>query len=143
MNDDARIICEIKIWKFKIATLWHVDPMKNDNLNSCGWFGPPIGHANWNIRIHPRWHFWHWKLQVYPFFVLKRWLFSRCSICKKRFSFKDSIERVIGLCKLEEAKSPGWFRNTEKIAHFGCFQNTGNKEKLIVKATVDDSNNDK
>src|ERR1044072_3419635 len=26
---------------------------------------------------HPRWHFWHWELQIHPVQTFKRWAFSR------------------------------------------------------------------
>ncbi len=34
---------------------------------------------------HPRWHIHHWRLQVHPWQKLRRWLFSRCAGCGKRF----------------------------------------------------------
>lgn len=30
---------------------------------------------------HPRWHFWHWRLQSPIIRDVKRWVFSRCSRC--------------------------------------------------------------
>ena len=36
---------------------------------------------------HPRWHFWHWRFQVHHWQALRRWLFSRCEGCGKRFSY--------------------------------------------------------
>jgi hypothetical protein len=40
---------------------------------------------------HPRWHIHHWRIQV-PFFqLLNRWLFVRCSKCKGRFKWKESV----------------------------------------------------
>ena len=34
---------------------------------------------------HPRWHFWHWRFQVHPWQTFRRWAFSRCAGCGKRF----------------------------------------------------------
>lgn len=34
---------------------------------------------------HPKWHVWHWSIQVHPWQVVRRWLFSRCAACGKRF----------------------------------------------------------
>ena len=34
---------------------------------------------------HPRWHVWHWKLQVHPWQTFKRWAFSRCAGCGRGF----------------------------------------------------------
>jgi hypothetical protein len=36
---------------------------------------------------HPRWHVWHWRLQIHPWQALRRWLFSRCAGCGKRFPY--------------------------------------------------------
>lgn len=36
---------------------------------------------------HPRWHVWHWKLQVHPLQQLRRVLFDRCAKCKKGFKW--------------------------------------------------------
>lgn len=34
---------------------------------------------------HPRWHIHHWKIQIHPLQKLKRFLFERCELCKKRY----------------------------------------------------------
>ena len=34
---------------------------------------------------HPRYHFWHWKIQFHFGQLLYRWLFARCCMCGKRF----------------------------------------------------------
>ncbi len=39
---------------------------------------------------HPRWHFWHWKLQIHPLQKLKRRLFDRCAVCGKPFGWNES-----------------------------------------------------
>lgn len=39
---------------------------------------------------HPRWHFWHWKVQVHPLQKLHRWLFVRCDECGERFGWNES-----------------------------------------------------
>jgi hypothetical protein len=39
---------------------------------------------------HPRWHVWHWRLQIHPWQQLKRGLFDRCCKCHKRFKFGES-----------------------------------------------------
>lgn len=39
---------------------------------------------------HPRWHVWHWRLQVHPYQRLRRWLFTRCATCGKRFDWNES-----------------------------------------------------
>ena len=69
-----------------IVTIWHVDPERDGSDDSCDWFN----RAGRRWRWHPRWHFWHWKLQVHPVQELKRWLFSRCAGCGKRFPWNYS-----------------------------------------------------
>lgn len=39
---------------------------------------------------HPRWHFWHWRFQVHPWQTFRRWAFSRCAGCGKRFAWGES-----------------------------------------------------
>ena len=39
---------------------------------------------------HPRWHFWHWRLQVHPYQLLRRFLLSRCCKCGGRFKYGES-----------------------------------------------------
>lgn len=34
---------------------------------------------------HPRYHFWHWRLQVHPWQTFRRWALTRCASCGKRF----------------------------------------------------------
>lgn len=38
---------------------------------------------------HPRWHVWHWRLQIHPLQKLRYWLFKRCYICAKRFGWNE------------------------------------------------------
>jgi len=33
---------------------------------------------------HPKWHFWHWEIQFYPYEKLKRRYWDKCSKCGKR-----------------------------------------------------------
>ena len=41
---------------------------------------------------HPRWHFWHWRVQIIPLQRLRRWLFDHCSRCGGRFRYgEDSV----------------------------------------------------
>ncbi|MCK9272924.1 hypothetical protein M0P65_05245 [Candidatus Gracilibacteria bacterium] len=39
---------------------------------------------------HPRWHFKHWSIQIHPLCSLRRKLFTKCEICKKRFPLNYS-----------------------------------------------------
>lgn len=42
------------------------------------------------FRIHPRWHVWHWRIQIHPLQKLKQWIFDRCCVCKKGFKYRES-----------------------------------------------------
>lgn len=39
---------------------------------------------------HPRWHFWHWRIQVHPWQTFRRWALSRCAGCGRRFAWGES-----------------------------------------------------
>ena len=64
---------------------------------------------------HPRWHVRHWQLQIHPINTLKRWLFSRCCRCGKRFSWGYSP--VTGQWN---NPGPGWFTGEENVYHSDC-----------------------
>jgi hypothetical protein len=36
---------------------------------------------------HPRWHVWHWKIQVRPLQKLNRFLFERCASCGRGYPY--------------------------------------------------------
>ena len=40
---------------------------------------------------HPRWHVWHWRLQVHPWQMLRRRLFDRCYHCGRRFAKNEPV----------------------------------------------------
>ena len=52
--------------------------------------------AGWILREqrpwwkHPRWHIWHWRLQVHPLQQLWRYLFDRCAGCGKGFAYGET-----------------------------------------------------
>lgn len=64
---------------------------------------------------HPRWHFWHWKVNVEPLQAFKRWAFSRCCTCGGRFAYGESptTDQWYG-------KGPRWFRGEELVYHGRC-----------------------
>lgn len=64
---------------------------------------------------HPRWHIHHWKIQLHGLQKLKRWLFSRCSKCGRRFRYGEwpvtSNWNSVG---------PRWFRSEPGVEHMKC-----------------------
>lgn len=38
---------------------------------------------------HPRWHVWHWRIQIHPLQRTWQWLFDRCAMCGGRFKFHE------------------------------------------------------
>ena len=63
----------------------------------------------------PRWHVHHWEFQIHPLQKFKRWAFSRCSKCGKRFTW--------GYCPVTgswSGKGPRWFRSEPNIWHSEC-----------------------
>lgn len=64
---------------------------------------------------HPRWHFWHWKIQSHPLLSFKRWAFSRCCKCGKRFSWGYSP-----ITNSWNAGGPRWFRGEKDVFHADC-----------------------
>lgn len=145
------------------VTIWHVDPEKRGDDDSCDWFGRKVEptpaeeevqnaladmatlldnrphfpdspeHQRFQAlkkalfqarrkkgwRIHPRWHVWHWSIQVAFVQKLKRRLFSRCIRCGKRFPW--------GYCPVGtwSSRGPRWFRN-EECWHHDCEQPESN-----------------
>lgn len=64
---------------------------------------------------HPRWHLHHWKIQIHPLQKFKRWAFSRCCKCGKRFRFGESP------CSNSwYGTGPRWFRSEPDISHSSC-----------------------
>lgn len=88
----------------------------SDDLHREAWIIARVYHQA--IRPwwqHPRWHVWHWRLQMHPTRALKRWLFSRCSVCGKGFTW--------GYAPLSDSwhgTGPRWFRGERDVRHFDC-----------------------
>lgn len=65
---------------------------------------------------HPRWHVWHWELQIHPLQAFKRWAFTRCATCGKRFKWNQS-----GWTNSWNSDPPRWFRSERDLHHDRCF----------------------
>lgn len=120
MHDPNTVAFELGRW----VTVWHRDPERGGDEDSCDWFGSNLSKANgwwpgevdelnalkpevrdavmfiwWKFRRklgrpwyrHPRWHFWHWRIQVHHWQLLRRWIWSRCCVCGGRFRYGESV----------------------------------------------------
>ena len=67
---------------------------------------------------HPRWHVHHWSIQVHFIQNLKRWLFSRCAGCGKRFSWGEAPTSTQW-----EGTGPLWFKSEADVYHHECLRN--------------------
>lgn len=61
---------------------------------------------------HPRWHVWHWRLQIHPLQKLRRRLFDRCVHCGRPFGWNES-------------PTGNW--DGDKLWHSGCDQSVVSK----------------
>jgi hypothetical protein len=64
---------------------------------------------------HPRWHFWHWQLQIHPVQTFKRWAFTRCASCGGRFPWGTS-----GWTNSWSGDGPQWFKSERDLHHNDC-----------------------
>lgn len=65
---------------------------------------------------HPRWHFWHWRIQVHPIQDFKRWMWGRCAYCSRSFPWGYApVSTQWG------GGGPRWFKSEEKIYHHECY----------------------
>lgn len=65
---------------------------------------------------HPKYHFWHWKIQVHPWQALRRYLFTRCAYCGLRFKYNETP--VTNQWDRGKVK---WFKSDEGLYHHTCF----------------------
>lgn len=64
---------------------------------------------------HPKWHLWHWKFQCQPLCQFKRWAFSRCCKCGKRFTWGYSP-----VTNNWNSKGTRWFKSENDVFHSDC-----------------------
>ena len=98
----------------------------------------------WNDKLgrpwwkHPRFHFWHWRFQVHPLQDLKRWLFSRCASCGKRFSWGYAP-----VSDSWDSEGPSWFHSEQGVYHHKCCPTytpqEGHSGELTLEALEDAS----
>lgn len=81
---------------------------------ACGIARELLRARRWWFR-HPRWHVWHWRIQVHPTQAFKRWVFSRCDACGKRFPYGYSPVSTSW-----NGTGPRWFRSESRVYHHNC-----------------------
>lgn len=64
---------------------------------------------------HPRWHVWHWRFQVHPAQEFKRWAFSRCAGCRRRFAWGETPHSLAF-----DHDGPRWFASERGVYHGAC-----------------------
>lgn len=113
IEDAARNFCWLPGWHCNGADS---PDKRRDELAStmCGIARDLLRRARPWYR-HPRWHVHHWKFQCPPLQSFKRWAFSRCAGCGKRFTF--------GYCPTSTnwyGTGPRWFRGEPGVYHSAC-----------------------
>lgn len=74
-------------------------------------------HRKWYQR--PKWHIHHWKIQIHGIQKFKRWAFSHCDGCSKRFTWGYSPTSIHW-----HGKGPQWFRGEQGVYHSDCAPST-------------------
>jgi hypothetical protein len=64
---------------------------------------------------HPRWHVWHWKIQVHPTQAFKRWAFSKCAGCGRGFAWGYAPTTYQW-----DSDGPRWFVSEQGVYHSEC-----------------------
>lgn len=80
-------------------------------LSIAGWI---LRERRWWFQ-KPRWHVWHWKFQIHAIQAFKRWAFSRCAGCRKRFEWGYSPVTTAW-----SGGGPRWFKSEDHTYHSEC-----------------------
>lgn len=83
----------------------------DDIIRSCYFIAQTIKRMHRPWWKHPRWHFWHWNVVVCPVQKFKRWAFTRCIKCGRRFKWGETC-----ISNQWESSGPRWFRS-ESVYH--------------------------
>lgn len=99
-----------------IVRKWGTESKREDRIREMA-----IIIYGWILRAtrpwykHPRWHFRHWKLQWFFIQNFKRWAFSRCCRCNKRFPWGYSV-----CTNSWDSSGPLWFKSEPNVYHHDC-----------------------
>lgn len=80
---------------------------------------------------HPRWHIWHWRFQVHPWQLFRRWLLTRCEGCGKRFAYGYSP-----VSHSWDSKRPKFLRGERGLYHSECSHMTTKLEREPSQGTA-------
>jgi hypothetical protein len=79
---------------------------------------------------HPKWHVWHWKIQIHAVQSFKRWAFSRCNGCGRGFSWGYSPTSTSW-----SGTGPRWFRREPHVYHSDCCPSGAKPSQQAVAAS--------
>jgi hypothetical protein len=65
---------------------------------------------------HPRWHIWHWRVQVHPWQNFCRWAFSRCAVCGEGFRWGYAP-----VSSTWHNRGPRFLRGEKDTYHHECY----------------------
>ena len=105
---------------------WREEQAKSFFGSIAGWI---LRERRWWFQ-KPRWHVWHWQLQVIPIQTFKRWAFSRCQKCGKGFTWGESP------CSTAwNGDGPRWFTSERWVEHGDCsMAASGARSDLAAKS---------
>lgn len=108
--------------RHSVVRFWGTDTKRNERMREIA--GCIAAYIMRDIRPwyrHPRWHVHHWRIQVLFLQTLKRFLFSRCCKCGKRFSWGYAP-----VTDQWDGEGPRWFRGEPGVRHADCSNPTSN-----------------
>jgi hypothetical protein len=102
----------------ELITIWHEEPGGHDSGTICKrhrrWQDDE-GHWHYKGLHGWKWHVWHWRLQVLPVQHFKRWAWSRCTRCGRKFRYGEApTSHGWG------GTGPRWFRGEKGVYHGDC-----------------------
>lgn len=90
---------------------WREEQAKSFFSGIAGWI---LRERRWWFQ-HPRWHVWHWQIKIEPLMSFKRWAFSRCAGCHKRFTWGYAPTSTSW-----NSDGPQWFKSEANVYHSDC-----------------------
>lgn len=76
---------------------------------------------------HPRWHLWHWQLQVHPWQNLRRFMLTRCEGCGRMFAYGEAPT-----ASSWDRDEPKFLRGERGLYHSRCMNGRGGRDGAQV-----------